>query len=424
MVNIRFPLIAVLLLAPSVTTAATTDAGVFTPDSLRKRLEQTQTDQETAANRLKASQADPKTLKLLTDREITFKLPNGVYVDGILLESGKVAPAIRRTTGLQPACVTSDFRLVPGEWHVDRKAIVCKLEQSETFALIENTAPQIAERAQEAAQSQSVSDTPTSTSEAGPQTKTTQGAANKYGPRERPAAQVAQDPASVASQSAHQVSTPSHGGSTSNRGRAYQTSGTATGLSSNLYIPPGRNAGAAKTSTGTLATGQRMFGISMGTWMRGSLTRQVSSAESGQIEFTLEESVLGKYRDLPAGTIFFSNKSFNSANKRLESVSVTALLPDGEEIQVQARIYGLDQTAGLTGVIQRDREGEFASISTKAALNTLSALTPEVDGAAGSAVSDVADGLINTEEKNVQRQPTAVITVSPQRCLLKIVKTF
>jgi hypothetical protein len=158
--------------------------------------------------------------------------------------------------------------------------------------------------------------------------------------------------------------------------------------------------------------------------MRVSLSRNVSSAESGQIEFALEESVTGRYRELPAGTVFFANKGFNGANKRLESVTVTALLPEGEEIQVQARVYELDQTAGLSGSIERDRESEIFSISSKVALSTLSSITPQTEGAAGAAVSDMADGLINTEEKNVQRPPSAVIKVSPQRCLMKVIKTF
>lgn len=412
-------LIGVLALLSGNALANTTQG--YSADSLRKRLEQSQANQETAANRLKAAQADPTSIKLLTDREIVFKLPNGTYVDGILLQTGKVAPAIRDASGhLQPACVTSEFVLIPGEWHSDQKTIVCTLEQHQTLAVINEMTKQVAVGSTEP-------EVTAPDSVVKQVNEFTQGVADKYGLRKRLAVQASSsvDDGGHASPD-RSVNTGGHQKREyqSTRSESPRSATAASGTTAGLYIPPDRGGNTANISAASLSGIQKKFGISMGTWMKVSLTRNVSSAESGQIEFTLEETILGRYKDLPAGTVFFANKSFNSANKRLESLVITALLPTGEEYQISAQVYELDQTAGLSGTIERDREAEVLSLSKRTALSTLAAITPEAESVAGSAVSNLTDGMIGTEKDNVERAPRAVIRVNPQRCLMKVIKSF
>ena len=425
-------IVLTLILSTSSYAQASAANTKFTAESLRTTLEQSQEERQTAANRLKASQADPKTLKLLTDREITFKLPNGTFVEGTLLETGKVAPAIRTASGLQPACVTSDFRLIPGEWDEKHKAIICHLEQSESFAILDNVAPQIAQSGtHDLSEENGITNQDPVTSEA-----TQGGMADKYGPRKSPAelekngsADNGHSNSSASNRRPYgtdqQVNTESRTTSARKYGANNGTKADQSHSSSpTTYDPPPRNGSTSTAIAGVLSIDQKKFGISIGTWMTASLTRPVTSADSGQIEFVLNEDVPGRYRDLPAGTIFFANKSLNMGNRKLESMTISALLPSGEEINVQARIYSLDQTAGLSGTLVRDREGEFGNIASHAALSALSAATPEIDGAVGTAVGDVSQGLIKTEDRNVAKQPNAIIKVQQQRCLLKIAKTF
>src|SRR5690606_42078850 len=96
--------------------------------------------------------------------------------------------------------------------------------------------------------------------------------------------------------------------------------------------------------------------------------------------------------------------SVKSADKRLESRAITALLPTGEEYQISAQVYELDQTAGLSGTIERDRESEVLSLSKRTALSTLSAITPEAESVAGSAVSNLTDGMMGTEKDKNGRE--------------------
>src|SRR5690606_30753682 len=103
---------------------------------------------------------------------------------------------------------------------------------------------------------------------------------------------------------------------------------------------------------------QKPYGIERGTWLDIRLNRSVSSGDSGQAEFVLESDVAGSFQTLPSGTLFFANKQINMSTKRMEAFVTLAKLPGGKEIEVNGWIYSVNQTAGLTGVLERDREGE------------------------------------------------------------------
>jgi len=189
--------------------------------------------------------------------------------------------------------------------------------------------------------------------------------------------------------------------------------------------PSSRGNSKAKTVAGVIENDKKEFGISVGTWIQARLMRPSSSAERGMIEFEITETVFGKYRDLPEETVFFAQKYVNEAEQRMESYTVLARLPDGEEISINATVHALDQSAGLPGSLVRDRDGEVMVAGKNAALGLLAQTTRMSGGTvAEQAVGDVTGDLIEYERDYISDQPKAIIRVSDQPCLLKITKTF
>lgn len=200
---------------------------------------------------------------------------------------------------------------------------------------------------------------------------------------------------------------------------------SASQSSGSIYFPPARNNSRAKTAASVLRRDPGKFGVPMGTWVKAELIRPVSSAEAGLIEFVLMEDLVGRYQTMPAGTTIFADKAINESEKRLESLSQIASLPNGTEIKnVSMRAFSLDKTAGIAGTLVRDREGEFSAIGADAALGTISGLIPNAEGVAGAAVEEVTNGVIGNEKRYAPKAPQAVIRVAPQQVLLKVARTF
>ncbi|MDX1695061.1 MAG: hypothetical protein R3208_14945 [Ketobacteraceae bacterium] len=372
--------------------------GYVSADELRSYFKSSEQLRRSAGERLKASRGDPESLKLLQEDDLYFKLPDGNYVKGILLPNGKVSPALTIGGDLIPACVTTENRLIPGQWSGEQQAILCQLAQNEEFAMLESGPRQ-----------KSTADQDDSKQEDDPDKLAT-----KYqngDDRVEPSA-----PPKAAGEESHRAT--KYGNP---KGNAPSQTASAPSF---IYRPPTNRSSSNKTVAGVLERDATRFGIPVGTWIKARLMRPVSSAERGLIEFETKEAVFGKYRDLPAYTVLFAQKYVNEADEKMEAFTVNARLPNGEEIKIEASVHSLDQTAGLHGKLIRDRAGEVMVASTKAALGAIAELTPAGTTTPGRALSDVTETLIDNESRYVPKPPGAVIRVAEQECLLKITKTF
>jgi len=170
------------------------------------------------------------------------------------------------------------------------------------------------------------------------------------------------------------------------------------------------------------------FGIVIGTYMAVELQKAVTSVQYGDIDLTLIEDVQGKRAILPAQTTIFARKSLNKQNEKLELLAYKGITPDGEEFNLRATAYAMDETAGLYGVITD---------------NTASAAKKEVGKAAIEATTDAASaallatgnpaGLIGAAglagagrqaTRNLPQTEPIYITTQPQVFYLRVERTF
>jgi hypothetical protein len=264
-----------------------------------------------------------------------------------------------------PACVTKQMKLIQGSYNQNTQLIECKLDPSK-LAIIEG--------------------------QRGAQAITS----NKYG--------------SSGAQTKTPLSTKHH-----------------KPINQNIYIPPARNTQAnANTVAGVMDYNKQEFGIPIGTWVSAKLLRSVSSAESGMIEFETLEDIEGKRQVFPAGTVLFAQKRINEGQKRLESQTMTARLPDGDQIDgIVFMVYSLDKTAGLNGKLIRDRDGELTAATSGAALSAVgTAVVGGSNSATAAAANSFTGDMIGNERRYAPNTPRAIIKVSPQRVLLQSVSAF
>lgn len=377
-------LMGAVLLAPAVTLA---ERPVFSAESLKQRMEGSAEESKRAGDRLKASRGDLNSLQLLNSDNLTFKLPNGKLVSGVLLPTGRVAPAIDNAGKRIPACVTTENKLVPGLFDATTETIQCQVAQAELAILEDGSTAQVA---------------------LVPEKKDVVVKSTKYDRSSQPVAA----PAPTAARSATS-SSPS-------------TATASPPADPNVYRPPIRNTTQKATVAGVMTRDKNLFGIPIGTWANGQLLRRVSSAEGGTIEFELTEDIEGKYQVMPAGTVLFARKEINMASRRLESISVTARLPDGREVPgVEFRVFGTDKTSGLSGQLVRDTEGEIVHAGTNALLNAAGNVAISAgNNVTGGLAEDLRGDLVGNEQRALKQAPKAVIEVSAQPVLLQVVKGF
>ncbi len=128
-----------------------------------------------------------------------------------------------------------------------------------------------------------------------------------------------------------------------------------------VYQPPARNRRGASNSVDASKPRSQRFGIRLGTWITARLPREANSADSGLTEIRVTEPVTGDRRTLPAGTIVFADKRFNSGTRRLDLIVRRGLLPDGEEFKMHGLVHDRRRQAGLPGhVARRSSQGADA----------------------------------------------------------------
>lgn len=411
--------VGLLLVGTSISALAEQD-NRYSAESLRKRLQSSEQEKLNATQRLKAAQSDPNTIRLLNKRDISYRLPDGTYVTGMLLPNGKRSPAMDINGQLVPACVSDSFALLQGNWNDSNKIVECIISDShgKIIKLTHGGGDSLVNEVIQGSKN-TVSDSNQDNSKEADQVRQS----SKYNKSNKTGETTT---VSGASASGHvdKASAPAQANkSGGNRSKAQRSdSNNADGL---YYPPPPNRSAKSNSVVGAIARDREIFGITIGTWGSIKLNRTVSSAEQGRIEFELTETIHGRHRDLPAGTILFASKQINVANKRLEAVITDAILPDDTEIKLVARIYSIDKTAGLDGQLIRDREGELLANGSRSALTGIALAVPSLaESPVGAAVNSFSDGVISDEQRHLPRTPNAVIRVTPQTAFLKLEKTI
>ena len=409
MVNLTKAVSLASLLALSATGIA--EDKYYNGEDLKRKYHQDSADRKDFSELLKASKPRDN-LSMINEKDIYVKLPNGKYVQGILLPNNRKAPAVSQADKLFPACITKSFELIAGVWDANDKKIKCDIEQDK-LAFIEDsfqqgTSKRLASKYGEVK------------TESQPSKESDEGREEGSG--------ESRSSESLKKSSKYSSSSNSHNdkslSSVTNRSNS---SGThySKPKSSGFVIPVAPTGSSGKSSGGSLVVDQQRFGIIMGSWIEAKLETPANSADSGLLEFQVTETVYGKHQSLPAGTLLFVNKSFNNGNRRLEGQSVVAILPDGSELKnVRAYLYSKDRTSGLSGTIIRDRGGEMRSATSNALLNAANDYISGSNSLSANTVGDIGNQMLENEQRYAPNNPTAVIEVEPQSVLFKVARSF
>lgn len=383
-------LLTLLLMLPFVVNG-------LTADELKARMKGVAKEQESAGKRLKFLRNESKSTTMLRERDIFYTLPDGRRVEAVLLPSGKKSPAVDR----MPACLSTSGMLIAGRYEPDSQSVQCDIPDAE----IEYIDSDLYKPGSGVGQSE----------KSLPSQGSSAPVLSKYSNR----GQVDQTRQKVVTASRNQPSS----------GVRNQSASPAASAPTNPYmytVPTGSSGRKAEVSTFALSV-EKPFGVKRGAWAEVSLSRPVSSADSGSVEYQLSGPVVGDFKTLPAGTVLFASKRINESTERLESQVYLAQMPDGEEIKLSGWIYGTNKVAGLPGSLIRDREGESVAAGGSAALAGLRAATNAAGGRAGVAgvVADsYASDMISNEQQYAPDTPGAIIRVSPQRALVQFAEPF
>lgn len=369
----------------------------LTADELKARMKGAAKEQESAEKRLKFLRNESKSTTMLRERDIFYTLPDGRRVEAVLLPNGRKSPAVNG----QPACLSTSGMLISGRYEPSSQSVKCDIPDAEIEYIDSDLyKPGSGVAKSEASQQPQGSSAPV---------------LSKYSNREQ------------ADQAVAATVTPSR--SQSGSGVRNQSASSVASNSSNPYVysvPTGSSGKKAEVSTFALAV-EKPFGVKRGTWAEVSLSRPVSSADSGSVEYQLTDPVVGDFKTLPAGTVLFASKRINESTERLESQIYLAQMPDGEEVELSGWIYGTNKVAGLPGSLIRDREGESVAAGGNAALAGLRAATNAAGGGAsvaGIVADSYASNMIANEQRYAPDTPGAIIRVSPQRALVQFAEPF
>jgi hypothetical protein len=203
-------------------------------------------------------------------------------------------------------------------------------------------------------------------------------------------------------------------------------SGTS-GTSGNYYTPPPRSvSGTSSEITSDAVKVTVAFGIRLGSWLDASLDRNTTSAETGTVEITLQKDYVGDRRTLPAGTVFFAEKSLNGQTKRMEMVVTHGITPTGLEFDMRGLVFDPQKIPGLAGVYVMDKKEVASQGIQKGALAGIgAAVTAAAPGPVGAATNAATQNVLNNVgQVSDNNAPQAVIYVSPQALIIRVEKQF
>lgn len=170
------------------------------------------------------------------------------------------------------------------------------------------------------------------------------------------------------------------------------------------------------------------FGIRMGTRIRAEIRQPVTNAERNLCEIYIMQDVHGEIEIMPAGTIIFAAKQFNTGTNKLEVSTVKGITPKGEEFKIDA--YGKDAmgVAGLSGTITTDGKAGKRSVS-RGAFEVSKGMASALNNGTvvGVGVEAATKNLLSEKESETAKQlnqPQFIIRVDPQPVILMVEKTF
>lgn len=395
-----------LLTALCVSCVCQAQEQPMSAEELREYFSLQSQKSRSAAERMKAAEFDRNSLRMLSDEPITYQFRNGKTVLGMILDNGKLSPAIKTETGMVPACVTRSYQLIEGRWNSQTEQIECTLESSK-LAFIDN--------------------------QVGSDGKAPVIASTRYGDKGGGQGGEGEGKACEEGQNCEASLSFSEGGKAVDRVIKTVVDAVSTpspdkaaktpSADPNIYTPPPRNGVQGNSVAGVLNL-NRGFGILKGTWIKAKIDRPVTNTESGQMEIVLTEGVQGRYKYLPKGTILFANKIFNASNRRLEAMTTMAVTPGGDEIDgINAYVFSLNKTAGLIGIIERNLEGELKASGSNVAIDVVKRLLPG-GNIATDAVSELSSDMLDNQRDAGPIKPEVIIRVAPQVILVKVASSF
>lgn len=192
------------------------------------------------------------------------------------------------------------------------------------------------------------------------------------------------------------------------------------------YIPPAREFVESKVTTDVVVFNTKQYGIKLGTWIDGQLSRNINNLERGDVVITTMQPMKGKRKLLPTGTQLFAEKMYNPGTQRLEMRINKGVTPDGDEFILLANVYDLGKQAGLSGLV-KEKKVAVPSFQ-KGLLAGGSRLVTDIspNNALGTVASITADSVIGHESQNVSKALMSeyIIYVNQQTVLIRVDQSF
>lgn len=387
-----------------------------------------------------------------SDQRVYYRIeyPELKVFPGIILENGKIAPAIIDRGRRTPACLDQQYRRHPAVWNSEAGQLECQLSQVDMLDFDANaddqekqisatqitTAPHIAEmdaalgpgRFQKGSPQQERKDA-NAVNASGPGSVVAQMAEGGLG--EGPGRFTKGSAAK--SEVEERVERAFNGARRAAREDKRYTSSSSRGHQAaytkprdpNMYVPVTSASNIPVAVTIQEKEGADDFGVPRGTWARVTLTESVNSADKSEAELTLLDNLIGDYQTLPKGTKLFARKRFNNGTEKLDLEINMALTPSNEEINgISARVYDTAKREGLNGIVKRLRKEEIKALLSKSTVSALGSVLPQANGVVDGVVEDISTGMINQESQYLKGIPKATIQVSPQEAWIKISQSF
>jgi hypothetical protein len=198
--------------------------------------------------------------------------------------------------------------------------------------------------------------------------------------------------------------------------------------SQKTYIPPPRLTTSGPVTDAVSRDPKRLFGIRLGAWMPGRLTRTATNTEPGLVEIELTEDAAGDKKTLPAGTLLFARKQYNDGTKRLELQVEKGITPSGLEFGLHGLVFDLHKMSGLIGSISNDPSRVVERGTKKGLLAAGGAAAQQFTGSTplGAASSAAASSILSETEQAVDEatRPRVTIQVPAQPLLIRVEDTF
>lgn len=200
--------------------------------------------------------------------------------------------------------------------------------------------------------------------------------------------------------------------------------------SPDTYVPPADLAASSANVIENDAVSinpKHPFGLPLGTWIRGELTRAVTNASPGYAEITVTADVAGTRATLPAGSRLFAQASYNPATNRLDLTTVKGVTPNGRPFDLRGLVFDAHKSVGLAGIVSENPQRVVRTGIDRGLLAGAGAAVQQFAGSsiAGAAAGSAASSMVGAEGNAVDQKAADRVTiyVSPQPVLVQIQPT-